>query len=422
MTAILVLLLTGLPVAFALALVAVGVFIIIGKPIAIPAIADIFLRVNSNFILVALPLFILMGEFLIYSGIGANLYEMGSRWLSRLQGGLGVASIIGCGVFGAMCGVSSAGTATIGIAAIPEMRSRGYSTSLAVGTCGGAGCLAAIIPPSVVMIVYASLTDVSLGKLFIGGIGPGLLLIGMFSIYVWFLAKYWGMAGQTFSVGWRDRFSSLSRVWPALLLIMGVLGTIYLGVATPSEAAALGAFLALVLGVTFGRLRWREIKNALFSTVIVAGMLMIIITCALYLGHALTLAQVPQAATVLALSLPVSPYVTLALLFFMMVVMGCFLDPITIITLSTPLVFPALVGLGFDPLWYGLALMIVVEVATLTPPIGSHLFVLKGIAPDVPLGTIIRGNVPFALIMLLGVVVITIFPEIVTWLPNMMVR
>ena len=418
---VLLFLLTAAPIAIVLGVVTVILLVALDKTIQIQTLAMVGFGTSQSFVLVTLPLFILMGEFILRSGIGADLYEVGSRWLSRVPGGLGMSTTIACAIFGAMCGSSSAATATVGLVSIPEMVKRGYSRQFAVGFVAGAGGLASIIPPSLLMIIYASVSDASIGKLFMAGFGPGLVMAFIFCVYAFFMAKYGGVSGETYSVSWKDRITPMVKLWPAPFLIASVLGTIYFGIATPTEAAGIGALGAFLLGTLVYRgLNWEKTKTALASATRTTGMMYFIIIGATFLGIVLTRLQVPQSLAAVIIDAELPPYVVIFCICILILLLGCFVTGTPIVLVTTPILLPIVQGLGFDSIWYGIILVVLVEIGTITPPVGSTLFVLKGVLPDLPLEEIIRGSLPFVALKSVVVAIIVAVPQIALWLPSTM--
>lgn len=422
--AFLVLLFAGTPIFASLGLASIfGILLLQGPPglLAIPSV--IYDRLRS-FTLVAVPLFILMGEVIFHSRMGAELYTLGSRWLNRLPGGLAMASVAACAVFAAMCGVSIAGVATIGSFAIPEMLDRGYDKSLATGTVAAAGALALLIPPSLGFILYGEVADESVGMLFIGGIIPGITLSLMMMTYigirVWMHPE---LAPPTKEiVTWKIRFSSLSRIWPALVLIFAVLGTIYLGVATPTEAAAVGCIISLFLAfLVYRSLNWQVLRSIFRSAILTTGMILLIFVCALLFGYVLTLLMVPQWLVGFISATGWPTWVILAAVMGMLILMGMFVDAVSVVLISTPLLIPIIESLGYNTLWFGIVMCITLEMAVITPPVGLNLYTIKGIAPEeVTLTDIIRGVLPFVGIEIACLAIFVAFPQLCLWLPRTM--
>jgi C4-dicarboxylate transporter DctM subunit len=416
----------GVPIFASLGLAgAVGIFLLKG-PDGLQVIPTVMYDKLRSFVLVAVPLFILMGQVIFFSGMGGDLYTLGSRWLSRLPGGLAMGSVAACTIFGAMCGVSVAGAATIGSFAIPEMLQRGYDKRLAAGSVAAAGALALLIPPSIGFIIYGEIADVSVGLLFIGGIVPGLVLALMMCMYIGLRAwLHPGIAPPSKEiVTWRLRLMSLQKVWPGLLLIFAVLGTIYLGVATPTQAAAIGFLISLFIAhFVYKSLNWRVFVNIARGTMLTTGMILIIFVSAMFFGYVLTLLKLPDHIMEFIGECGWPAWLTLAVIMGMLIVLGCFVDAVSVITISAPLLLPTIEMLGYSPLWFGIVMGITLEMAVITPPVGLNLYTIKGIAPpEVSLNDIVRGALPFVAIEIVCLALFVAFPYLTLWLPQTMFR
>jgi tripartite ATP-independent transporter DctM subunit len=369
------------------------------------------------------PLFILMGEIIFVTGIGSDLYNAASSWLNRLRGGLAMASVVASAIFGALCGVSIAGAATIGSFAIPEMLKRGYHKSLATGPVTAAGALSLLIPPSLAFILYGEVADESVGKLFVGGIVPGVALAIMMMIYIWVICKirpeYAPDADET--ITWADRAQSIKRVIPSLGLIVAVLGTIYFGICTPTESAAIGCVGSLLINLRRKTLTWASFRGILQKTMLTSGMILLIFSSALLFGYVLTRLRAPQNIIGLVEAANLPDWGVLTLIMAILIVMGMFMDIVSVILISTPLLLPMVQNMGYDPLWYGIIVGITCEMAVITPPIGLNLYAIKGIAPDeISLQDIIKAAFPFVFVELAALVIFIAFPSLSLWLPNNM--
>jgi C4-dicarboxylate transporter DctM subunit len=419
----LILLASGTPIFASLGLAGIiGILLLMG-PRGLGAVPGVIYDRLRGFTLVAVPLFILMGEIIFITGIGADIYTATSRWLNKLSGSLGMASVAACAIFGALCGVSVAGAATIGRFAIPEMLDRGYDKSVATGCVAASGGLALLIPPSVALILYGVVGDESVGKLFIGGIIPGVVISLMMMGYIWLLSKIrpFLVPRSTEDVTWHMRFASLARIWPVLILILLVLGSIYLGIATPTEAAAVGCIGALAIGFQRKRLNWGTIRSIFRATILTSGMILLIFSSALLFGYVLTLLQVPQYLADLVATSHLPNWAVLTLVFALLFIMGMFMDIVSVILISTPILLPIVIGMGYNTLWFGIVMAITCEIATETPPVGLNLFVIKGVSPpSVSLVDVIRGAIPFAMVETLGLIIFVSFPGLVLWLPGLL--
>jgi len=417
----LALLALGVPIFASLGLAGTIGILLLKGPDGLQAIPTVMYDKMRSFVLVAVPLFILMGQVIFFSGMGGDLYTLGSRWLSRLPGGLAMGSVAACTIFGAMCGVSVAGAATIGSFAIPEMLQRGYDKRLATGSVAAAGALALLIPPSVGFIIYGEIADVSVGSLFIGGIVPGLVLALLMCLYIWLRAWMHPEVAppSTEVVTWKLRLASLKRVWPGLVLIFAVLGTIYLGVATPTQAAAIGFFVSLLIARFYYKsLDWSAVVNVARSTMLTTGMILIIFASAMFFGYVLTLLKLPDYIVDFISAAGWPAWLTLAVIMGILIVLGCFVDAVSVITVSTPLLLPTIEMLGYSPLWFGIVMGITLEMAVITPPVGLNLYTIKGIAPpEVSLNDIIMGSLPFVGVEILCLVLFVAFPALALWLP-----
>jgi len=426
-----VFLFSGMPIAFALGSVAV-IFMYFFMPAAqLTIIAETIFSELNSFTLLTIPLFILMGAAIGKSRAGADLYNSLNRWLYKVPGGLGLANTLACSVFSAMCGSSPATCAAIGSAGIPEMRKRGYSERLATGLIAAGGTLGILIPPSLTLILYGLATEQSIGKLFMAGVGPGLLLTALFAI--WVMYKAWAekterLASHAATGGvlpaaeyysWKDKLEILPRLLPFLGLIMVVMVALYDGWATPSEVAGIGAFGAMLMVMAiYGCWRWSDMKVILSGTARESSMIMMIIAMSFLYTYVMSYLHITQSAAAWIVSLGMSKWEFLFWTNIMLLVLGFFLPPVAIILMVTPVLLPALVALDIDLIWFGVIMTINMEMGLVTPPVGLNLFVISGIAPDVKLKQIMWGTMPFLGLMALGIVLLCIFPEIATWLPS----
>jgi C4-dicarboxylate transporter, DctM subunit len=426
-----VFLFSGMPIAFALGSVAV-IFMYFFMPAAqLTIIAETIFSELNSFTLLTIPLFILMGAAIGKSRAGADLYNSLNRWLYKMPGGLGLANTLACSVFSAMCGSSPATCAAIGSAGIPEMRKRGYSERLATGLIAAGGTLGILIPPSLTLILYGLATEQSIGKLFMAGVGPGLLLTALFAIWVMYKAwaekserllnhKASGLAAEPVEFySWKEKLEILPRLLPFLGLIMIVMVALYDGWATPSEVAGIGAFGAMLMVMSiYGCWRWADMKVILSGTARESSMIMLIIAMSFLYTYVMSYLHITQSAAAWLVSLGMGKWEFLLWVNVMLLVLGFFLPPVAIILMVTPVLLPALVALDIDLIWFGVIMTINMEMGLVTPPVGLNLFVISGIAPDVKLKQIMWGTLPFLGLMALGIVLLCIFPEIATWLPS----
>jgi tripartite ATP-independent transporter DctM subunit len=425
----LVTLFAGVPIAFALGAVAVA-FMIVFMPVAsLGTVAQNVYQEIANITLLTIPLFILKGAAIGRSRAGADLYNALYVWLNRVPGGLGVANVVACTLFAAMAGSSAATCSAIGSAGIPEMRRRGYSPGFAAGIIAAGGTLGILLPPSITMILYAVAAEQSLGRLFLAGLGPGMLLSGMFAVYavIRFRKEYRDaisvgvehpiLRRDTYTVA--QRLSALPRILPFLVLLLGVMGALYGGFASPGETAGLGAILALALiAIIYGAWRFSDLRPLLVASVRESTMLLMIVGMSLLYSMVMSYLHISQSAAEWIVANQLSPWLLLVALLLMVVVLGFFLPPASIILMTAPIILPPLRSAGFDLIWFGVVMTIVMEMGLIHPPVGLNLFVIKSIAPDIPFRDVLWGTMPFVAIMIVAVVMICIFPGIAMWLPK----
>jgi len=371
--------------------------------------------------LVALPLFILMGEILFHSGISEKLFKGLVPWLYRLPGGLLLMNIVACTFFAAVSGSSAATTATVGRITLAEFKKLGYDEKLAIGSLAGAGTLGFLIPPSLIMIVYAILAEVSIGKMFIAGILPGFLLASIYILYI----IYRGLRDPSIaprmqeSYSWRERFVAIKDLLPLIILICMVLGSIYAGFATPTEAAALGVFGAALFAFINRQLTFNGLFDCLLAAVKTTSMICLIVMGASYLSRVMGFLGIPAALTQAIVGLELSPCTLMLMLGLVYVVLGCILDGFSIVVMTLPIALPMATASGFDPIWFGIYLILMVELSQITPPVGFNLFIIQGLTGK-PIGEIAIYALPFFFLMVLTTAIITVFPEIVLYLPRLM--
>lgn len=376
----------------------------------------------NSWSLAALPMFILMGEILYKSSISTRLLNGLKPWLNYIPGGLLHVNVVACSLFAAVSGSSAATTATVGKITLEELKNRGYSKSLAMGSLAGSGTLGYLIPPSLIMIIYGVLSDVSIGKLFIAGIIPGLLLASLYSFYIMYKAKVdvtvTPMEEEVFTL--KDKLNSFKDLAPIFSLITLVLGSIYGGFATPTEAAALGVLGSLILGFYFKSIDKEVIQNAILNTVKTSVMIGFIIAGAIFLSQVIGFLGIARAMSEFIIGLGLSPLMLILLIGIMYIILGMILEAISIVVMTLPIVLPIVILAGFDPLWFGVFLVFMVEMAQITPPVGFSLFVIQSISGE-KIEAILKATFPFFILMVITVVLITLFPEIVFYLPNQMI-
>jgi tripartite ATP-independent transporter DctM subunit len=434
----LILLFSGMPIAFALGATALGFMYFFMPHMNLEIVAETLYGELDNFTLLTIPLFIIMGAAIGKTRAAVDLYESAYRWMYKLPGALGVANIAGCTVFAALCGSSPATCAAIGGMGIPEMRKRGYSPALASGLIAAGGTLGILIPPSITLIIYGLITEQSIGKLFLAGVIPGLLLAFFFSVYVVYRVKKdnrlqaiaransaaaSGIAAPVTRAeyySWRERLEVLPRLLPFVLLIGFIMFAMYGGLGTPSEIAGVGAFGAMLLVVLLYKCyRWVDIRAIFLGTAKESCMIMMIIAMAFLFTYVMSYLRITQSAAEWMAALEMSKWVYLFWVNVLLLVMGCFLPPVAIILMVTPVIMPGIIANGFDPIWFGIVLTINMELGLITPPVGLNLFVINGIAPDISPRDIVRGVLPFIYIMIADIALLAVFPQIVMFLPNL---
>lgn len=419
-----ILLAVGTPIFASLGVASILGIFLHGGADALTAIPSILHRGLSSYVLIAIPLFILMGEVIARTNIGGRLYTLFYLWLNRLPGSLAMASVGSAAVFGALSGVSVAGAATIGRFAIPEMLKRNYAPSLAGGSVAAAGALALLIPPSIGLILYGEMANQSVGQLFIAAILPGILLTGLMMTYVgvlaWLRPEVAPPMQSANRISWRKRFRALRDIWAVLVLVLLVLGSIYLGIATPTEAAGIGALGAFIISAAYGQLTVRTTLEIFRSTVVTSGMILLILVAALLFGYIITRLMIPQSLIIWISGMLLPEWMILLIILMFLLIIGMFIDIVSIILITTPIVLPIVETLGLSPIWFGVIMIITCEMACITPPVGLNLYVIKGVAPDISLNDIIRGALPFVAVEALAIAILTLFPEIALWLPSIM--
>ncbi|MCD6307071.1 MAG: TRAP transporter large permease [Deltaproteobacteria bacterium] len=419
------LLFIGMPIAFAMMLVGfLGVTYLSGVNAALPMVARTVYEVSSYYPYTVIPLFIVMGGFAGSSGMTGELYSAFDKWLRRLPGGLGIATIGACAGFAAVSGSSVATAATMGTVALPEMKRYKYHPRLATGSIAAGGTLGFLIPPSIGFIVYGMLTEQSIGKLLIAGIFPGVLLAGAYVFIIIALVKTNpGLApASPESVSWGEKFRALLGVWQPLAVFFLVMGGIYGGFFTPTEAGAIGATILFMIALIKRKLNRRNLLEALQEAVRISVMVLILVAGANMFSYFLALSTIPMRVAELVASLQVSPYVIHAIMITIYLFLGCFLDAISMMVLTLPVIYPVILALGFNPIWFGVIAVLMMEAGLITPPMGLNIFTVAGVAKDTPVETIFRGVTPFLLAIIALVILITLFPKIALLLPGMMTR
>jgi C4-dicarboxylate transporter, DctM subunit len=427
----LLVLFAGVPIAFALGAVAVAFMLVFMPLSALGIVAQNVYQEIANITLLTIPLFILKGAAIGRSRAGADLYNALYVWMNRIPGGLGVANVIACTLFAAMAGSSAATCSAIGSAGIPELRRRGYSPGFAAGLIAAGGTLGILLPPSITMILYAVAAEQSLGRLFLAGLLPGLLLSAMFAAYA--VVRYLAEVRDAQKIGedhailrldkftMRDRVNALPRILPFIILMIGVMGALYGGFASPGETAGLGAILALVLvAAIYGIWRPSDFGPLLFASVRESTMVIMIVGMSLLYSMVMSYLHISQSAAEWIVAQHLSPWLLLLAILLMVTVLGFFLPPASIILMTAPIILPPLRSAGFDLVWFGVVMTVVMEMGLIHPPVGLNLFVIKNIAPDISYRELVWGTLPFVAIMILAVVLICVCPGIAMWLPRIL--
>ncbi|MCG3088031.1 TRAP transporter large permease [Sporosarcina cyprini] len=409
-----VLLLLGLPVAFTLSLLAVaGMYFFNGGTFAFMQIPIISYKSLDDFTLTALPMYVLMSQVLLVSGVGRDLYEMASRWFRHFPGGLAIATLFCCTIFSAISGSSVATAVTVGAVALPEMVRRGYNKRHVLGLLAAGGTLGILIPPSIPMIIYGSVTGESVGKLFVAGIVPGIVLTLAFMIFSAYQTRHIKDEPATWNERWE---ASKKAVWGLLLPII-IIGGIYSGIFTPTEAAAVGVVLSFAITIfVYRNLTMAAMREILINTVKTNAMILFIIIGAMLLGYILTILQIPQTIVNFATTQDISPWIIFVLINIVLLILGMFLETVSILVITLPILYPIIMALGFDPIWFAIIMVINMELALISPPVGMNLFVLKGLNKENTISEIVKGVIPYAIIMLVFMVILSFFPEIATFL------
>lgn len=409
-----------MPVAFAMALVGFVGFAYLASPTAAIGILgrDIF-DYFSSYPFSVIPMFILMGTFSYASGISRRLYQTTYAWAGQFRGGLTIATIFACAGFGAICGSSTATAATMGQIALPEMKKYHYDDTLATGSVAAAGTLGILIPPSTVFIIYGILTEQSIGKLFVAGILPGILLTFLFAVTVAILC--WrnpsiGPAGP--STSWNKKLKATTGIIEALILFLLAIGGLFLGWFSPTQAGAIGAGGALIIGLIRRQLNWESFSLACKEGLRTSCMVIFIITGAVIFGRFMAVSRIPFQLAEWLGSLPISPIAIISIIIFIYFIGGFFMDSMALIVLTIPIFYPLVIKLGFDPIWFGVMIVLIGEMGVITPPVGVNVFVIKGIVPDVPLENIFKGIFPFLVALMIMTIILMIFPQIATYLPK----
>ncbi|MCK5683232.1 TRAP transporter large permease [bacterium] len=416
------LLLIGMPIGFALAFVGFwGISFLTDISVALPTLIRSFFGTFSTYSFTVIPLFVIMGELASVSGLSQGIYSVADKWLRRLPGGLGIATIGACAGFAAICGSSVATAATLGRVALPEMKKYNYDTRLATGSVAAGGTLGFLIPPSIGFVVYGILTEQSIGKLLISGFIPGFMLALAYVLIIvtWVIIKPEAAPSNPEKVPFLEKIISLKIIWELIVVFFLVMGGIYLGFFTPTEAGAIGAFFLFVVTIIRKKMTWPSLKEAMTSTTKISVMIFMILAGAYVFTYFMALTMIPLNLSLYLSELELSKYAILALILIGYLVLGCFLDATSMMVLTLPVIFPTILKLGFNPIWFGVISVLMMEAGLITPPLGLNIFVISGVA-DVPMGTVFKGAIFFLFAIFAVVILVTIFPQIALFLPGIM--
>jgi C4-dicarboxylate transporter DctM subunit len=405
----------GVPVAFSLAIVSVLGLIYMGGPADLVAIADISWSSTSEFLLVAIPLFILMSEIIDVSGVGRDLFRGVERWMGGLPGGVAMSTVVASAVFGAVSGTAVGVAAVMSSIAIPEMLKRNFSKEMASGTVAASSGLGMVIPPSLPLIVYGVVTETSIERLFYHSLKPGLIIVAIFCFYI-FVMTWFTQKKTKSTVTDEQQFTFLESIYkslPIFLLIIAVLGSIYVGFATPTEAAAVGVFGALLIAFFNRTLTLKKLYLALYKTAHVSSMLLIVMVAAMVFSYMLSVAQVPQNLTQMVVDANLQPWLFMTIIMLLLFVLGFFLDAISVVLISVPILFPSIIAYGYDPVWFGVVLMVNMCFAVVTPPVGLCLYVVRDSVASLTLSHVIKGVIPYIILYTLSIALFMMFPGLI---------
>jgi len=421
MIALFTLIFIRIPIGFLMAIIGfIGFASIVSLNAALDLVAKDFYTVFGSYNLTVIPLFVFMGQLAFHSGISRRLFDAAYKFIGFLPGGLAIATVGACAGFAAICGSTNATAATMAAATLPEMKRYDYKASLATGVVAAGGSLGILIPPSVIFIVYGIMTEQSIGKLFMAGLLPGLLLTVLFigTIIIWTILKpELGPRGP--KTTFKEKMKSLSGLVETIILFVLVMGGLFGGIFTPTEAGAIGAFGTLVLSVITKKLNFEGFKQSLYETTRISAMIMVIVAGATVFGHFLAVSRIPYDIANWITSLNMPAVFVMMFIILVYLIGGCFIDSLALIMLTVPIFFPVVVKLGFDPLWFGVIIVMVTQIGVITPPVGVNVYVVSGVARDVPLETIFKGVIPFLIALVIGTLMLIPFPQLALYLPSL---
>ncbi len=411
-----------IPVGFVMALVGLlGFAFLVSWEAALNLMAQDFSSIFGSYNLTVIPLFVLMGQMAHHSGMSGRLFHAAYRFFGNLPGGLAVATIGACAGFSAICGSTSATAATMAAVALPEMKKYNYDPALATGVVAAGGSLGILIPPSTIFIVYGIMTEQSVGKLFLAGVMPGILMTLLFivTVFIWTWNRPdLAMPGARFTL--REKIASLAGVVETLILFVAVMGGLFIGFFTPTEAAAIGAFGTLLIAVVGRHLSWKGFTQSLVETTRVSCMILVIVAGATVFGHFLAVTRIPFDVGNWVMGLQMPPWAVMGLIILVYLLLGCLMDSLAMIMLTIPIFFPVITALGYDPIWFGVIIVLVTGMGVITPPVGINVYVVAGVARDVPLHVIFRGTIKLLAAQVVTAILLILFPQIALWLPQLM--
>lgn len=419
---LIVVIFTRMPVAYVMTMVGfVGFAVQINGDAALKLLARDFYSVYSSYGLTIIPLFIFMGQIAFNAGISSRLYDTANKFVGRYNGGLATATVCACAAFGAVCGSSPATAATMATVGLPEMKRFGYGDELASGSVAAGGGLGMLMPPSVVLIVYGVLTQQSIGKLFVAGVVPAIFMTIMFALAVWVYCKFHPQQGPAcVAFSWRDRLYSLFLTLDTMLVFLLVMIGLFAGWFTPTEAGAVGAAMVLLLSMARRQITWDGFVKSAYETLRTSCMVLLLVAGAVIFGHFLAVTRITFDVAQWVAQTNAPGYVIVAMIVLVYLIGGCFIDALALIMLTIPIFYPIILDLGYDPIWFGIIIVLVTQMGVITPPVGINVYVVNGIAQDIPLEKIFKGVIPFLIALIVGTAIIVAVPQLVLWLPNLM--
>lgn len=420
---LIILILHGVSIGAAMATVGVlGFALIVDMKTALTMFRTVAFSQSSSYSLTVVPLFMIMGEFAFNSGLSSGLYEAADKWFSRVKGGLAITSLTACAMFSSICGSTAATAATMGTIALPEMRKAGYKDTLAAGSLAAGGTLGILIPPSTGFVVYGIATETSIGRLFAAGIIPGIILtlcyIGTVALLCKINPSLAPSTDRIFTL--KEKINSLKGVAPAAFLFIAVIGGMFVGLFTANEAAAVGALLGLLLMAVRRKLTWKSLFTCLLNSIKNTAMIFQIFICAYIFGYFLTITMLPSKLAGFITEMNVPPYAVIAIILVVFLALGCIMDSMAMVLLTIPIFFPIITALGFDPVWFGVLMVMIMEQGLMTPPVGMNVYIIAGVAKDIPMMNIFKGVTPFVIALFVAAIIVIIFPQTALWLPNLL--